>query len=119
MNKHVTCDYCRDEPEPGRIETPNNGPIVPCPMCNTSEYGFTGRNRIEGVAPMNAFVNPEHVARLEAWRTMRTEAEELTAHSYRCRARHHLRAGRVGYARDNMRNARHHFRMVEYFRRPE
>jgi hypothetical protein len=28
------CQYCKGEPEPGWIETPNNGPIVPCPVCN-------------------------------------------------------------------------------------
>jgi hypothetical protein len=27
------CRYCEDQPEPGRIETDNNGPIVDCPMC--------------------------------------------------------------------------------------
>ena len=27
------CFYCKDEPEPGRIEMPNNGPIVTCPIC--------------------------------------------------------------------------------------
>ena len=28
------CHYCKGEPEAGWIETPNNGPIVPCPVCN-------------------------------------------------------------------------------------
>ncbi|MER9829197.1 hypothetical protein NKJ51_12520 [Mesorhizobium sp. M0134] len=28
------CFYFEDEPEPGWIETDNNGPIVPCPVCN-------------------------------------------------------------------------------------
>lgn len=28
------CFYCADEPEPGWIETDNNGPIVPCPICS-------------------------------------------------------------------------------------
>jgi hypothetical protein len=29
------CDYCKgDGPEPGMIFTDNNGPIVPCPVCN-------------------------------------------------------------------------------------
>lgn len=28
------CPHCSGEQEPGWIETPNNGPIVPCPLCN-------------------------------------------------------------------------------------
>jgi len=32
-----TCTYCCDEPEPGRIEIPDNGPIVDCPVCNWTE----------------------------------------------------------------------------------
>ena len=28
------CEYCQAESEPGWIETDNNGPIVPCPICN-------------------------------------------------------------------------------------
>lgn len=28
------CEYCRDEPLAGWIETDNNGPVVPCPSCN-------------------------------------------------------------------------------------
>ncbi len=28
------CEYCRNEPEPGWIDTDDNGPIVPCPVCN-------------------------------------------------------------------------------------
>ena len=28
------CEYCANEPEPGWMETSNNGPIVPCPLCN-------------------------------------------------------------------------------------
>lgn len=28
------CFYCQGEPEPGWIETDNNGPIVPCIVCN-------------------------------------------------------------------------------------
>lgn len=28
------CQYCAGEPEPHWIEMPNNGPIVPCPVCN-------------------------------------------------------------------------------------
>jgi hypothetical protein len=41
MNKEATvgkqklgCNYCEGEAEPGWIETDNNGPIVPCPICN-------------------------------------------------------------------------------------
>ena len=30
----VKCFYCKNEPEPGWLETDNNGPIVPCPICN-------------------------------------------------------------------------------------
>lgn len=29
-----SCYCCHGEPEPGWIEMPNNGPIVPCPICN-------------------------------------------------------------------------------------
>ena len=32
------CEYCAGEPEPGRIETPNNGPIVECPICKGTGY---------------------------------------------------------------------------------
>ena len=28
------CAYCKGEPEPGYIEMPDNGPVVPCPVCN-------------------------------------------------------------------------------------
>lgn len=28
------CQHCRNEPERGWIEQDNNGPIVPCPVCN-------------------------------------------------------------------------------------
>ena len=28
------CRYCEGEPEAGYIEMPNNGPVVPCPICN-------------------------------------------------------------------------------------
>ncbi len=28
------CPSCKGEPEPGWIEMPNNGPIVPCWLCN-------------------------------------------------------------------------------------
>lgn len=31
------CGYCRKEPEPGWIETDNNGPIVRCPFCERRE----------------------------------------------------------------------------------
>ncbi len=29
------CHYCERESEPGWLETDNNGPIVPCPFCNS------------------------------------------------------------------------------------
>lgn len=31
------CDYCKCESVPGWIKTDNNGPIVPCPICNWKE----------------------------------------------------------------------------------
>ena len=31
--RELGCPMCRDEAEPGRIETDNNGPIVDCPLC--------------------------------------------------------------------------------------
>jgi hypothetical protein len=31
----TACFYCKAEPEAGWIEMPNNGPIVPCPVCNS------------------------------------------------------------------------------------
>jgi uncharacterized OB-fold protein len=34
MNAAKPCYYCKGEPEAGWIEIPNNGPIVPCPVCN-------------------------------------------------------------------------------------
>ena len=30
----MSCEHCKGEPESGWIEQPNNGPIVPCPVCN-------------------------------------------------------------------------------------
>lgn len=27
------CWYCRNESEPGWVETDNNGPVVRCPIC--------------------------------------------------------------------------------------
>jgi len=33
----MVCAYCKDEAEPGRIETDNNGPILPCPVCSPRE----------------------------------------------------------------------------------
>ena len=32
------CVVCKDEPEPGYIELPDNGPIVPCWLCNREEW---------------------------------------------------------------------------------
>jgi hypothetical protein len=32
------CPGCRGEPEPGWIEMPNNGPIVPCWLCNREKW---------------------------------------------------------------------------------
>ena len=32
--KKLGCPYCHGGPEPGFLETCNNGPIVSCPMCN-------------------------------------------------------------------------------------
>jgi hypothetical protein len=37
------CDYCRGGPEPGWIETDNNGPIVNCPMCNEDKSSWLER----------------------------------------------------------------------------
>jgi hypothetical protein len=36
------CYYCKNEAEPGRIETDNNGPIVPCPVCADPRVNYTG-----------------------------------------------------------------------------
>jgi hypothetical protein len=33
-SKTTPCPHCAGEPEPGYIEMSDNGPIVPCPMCN-------------------------------------------------------------------------------------
>lgn len=46
----TTCFYCKGEPETGWIETGNNGPIVPCPVCNPKtdreiEYDRAERQR--------------------------------------------------------------------------
>lgn len=39
------CPYCENEPEPGWIETENNGPIVRCPFCTPDEdYRYGGWN---------------------------------------------------------------------------
>lgn len=84
-----------------------------------NDYGFTGRNHIEGVVPMNAFVNPEHVARLERWRAKRAAAEIMEAFDWRRRAHRLLRKGRIGFAKDYLRIAGRHIRMAKYFRRPE
>lgn len=34
ITTELGCWNCKGEPEPGYIETPNNGPIVPCYICN-------------------------------------------------------------------------------------
>jgi hypothetical protein len=34
--RKLGCFYCAGEAEPGWIETDNNGPIGPCPFCNSS-----------------------------------------------------------------------------------
>jgi hypothetical protein len=40
------CPHCKGEPEPGWIEMPDNGPIVPCPLCNPlDEYDLAERQR--------------------------------------------------------------------------
>lgn len=41
MNHQVQCFYCASEPEPGWIETPDNGPIVRCPFCNPEPDDYT------------------------------------------------------------------------------
>lgn len=42
------CRYCQGEPEPGYIEMPNNGPVVPCPICNRKDdYDFAEAQRQE------------------------------------------------------------------------
>lgn len=38
------CIVCRGEPEPGYIEMPNNGPVVPCWSCNVDERRRTARS---------------------------------------------------------------------------
>lgn len=32
------CPACKGEPDPGYIEMPDNGPIVPCYLCNREEW---------------------------------------------------------------------------------
>ena len=45
------CDYCAGEPEPGWIEMRNNGPIVPCPICNNEDdYDRAERQRRHGAS---------------------------------------------------------------------
>ena len=41
MEALAACPDCEREPEPGWIETDNNGPIVPCPVCNRATKGET------------------------------------------------------------------------------
>lgn len=48
------CPCCKGEPEPGYIETGNNGPIVPCPMCNAEDdYDRAERQRLNKFAAEN------------------------------------------------------------------
>lgn len=42
------CRVCRNEQEPGYLETDNNGPIVPCYWCNRAEWNKS--LRCEGLA---------------------------------------------------------------------
>lgn len=37
-SRKARCYYCANEAEPGRIETDNNGPIVPCPVCRPESW---------------------------------------------------------------------------------
>ena len=37
--------FCEGEPEPGWIETGNNGPIVCCPICNPDGEEKAARRR--------------------------------------------------------------------------
>lgn len=39
----ASCSHCEDEPEHGWIETDNNGPIVPCPVCNPHSSATSSR----------------------------------------------------------------------------
>lgn len=56
------CEYCAREPEPGYIETDNNGPIVPCPFCNPeTDYDRAERQRDSAPDGMKAFLN--HITR--------------------------------------------------------
>lgn len=37
-NQTTDCPVCKNEPEPGYLETDNNGPIIPCYWCNRAEW---------------------------------------------------------------------------------
>lgn len=45
------CSYCENEPEPGYIEIDNNGPIVPCPMCNPERDDYDRAEQAKRAKP--------------------------------------------------------------------
>lgn len=57
MTSGATCFYCKGEPETGWIETDNNGPIVPCPVCNPKTDREIEYDRAE--AARSALSTPE------------------------------------------------------------
>lgn len=48
IERIVACRNCDGEPEPGWIETLNNGPIVPCPICNPDGHHLAEQSKGEG-----------------------------------------------------------------------
>jgi hypothetical protein len=48
MPKKIECTYCEGQgPERGFMWTDNNGPIVPCPFCNSAYDGPSARRQRE------------------------------------------------------------------------
>lgn len=50
MARENKCPHCKGEPEPGWIEMPDNGPVVPCPVCNPlDDYDLAERQRATAI----------------------------------------------------------------------
>jgi hypothetical protein len=47
------CLCCKNEPEPGYIELPNNGPVVPCWVCNFEEWRRSCDRRSPAIRPQS------------------------------------------------------------------
>lgn len=63
----MTCQCCKNEPEPGFIEMPNNGPIVPCWVCNFELWRASADKPAVRLSP--SILDEQH---LKAWHLKRS-----------------------------------------------